>query len=75
MEQPTFEQRLAKVKEIIDGIELGQQPLEESVRSFEKGIQVLNSLENELNEMKRRISILIEKPDGSTEEKPMEDSP
>ena len=53
-----FEQRLAHVKEIVNGIENGQMPLEESVRQFETGIQQLNELEKELTEMKRRITIL-----------------
>ena len=53
-----FEQRLAQVKEIVNGIENGQMPLEESVRQFETGIQQLNELEKELTEMKRRITIL-----------------
>ncbi len=75
MEKPTFEQRLNRVKDIIDGIESGQMSLEESVKQFEMGIQSLNELEKELGEMKRRITVLQEKPDGTLEEKPMEDSP
>ena len=33
MEKLTFEQRLDQIKGIIDGIESGQMPLEESVRT------------------------------------------
>ena len=63
----TFEQRLTQVKAVIDGIEGGQLPLEESVRQYEQGIAVLNALEGELNEMKRRITILQQKDGAATE--------
>ena len=74
-ENETFEERLSRVKEIIDVIEGGQLPLEESVRQYEQGIQQLNVLEKELSEMKRRITILLEKPDGQFTEAPMEENP
>ncbi len=71
MENLSFENRLQKVKEIIDGIESGRMPLEECVKQFEAGIKSLNDLEKELEDMKRKVSILMEKPDGTTEEKPL----
>ena len=70
MEQhESFEQRLTRIKEIVNSIENGQTPLEESVRQFETGIQQLNELEKELTEMKRRITIL-----QHGEEKTVEDN-
>jgi exodeoxyribonuclease VII small subunit len=65
----SFEQRLTRIKEIVNSIENGQMPLEESVRQFETGIQQLNELEKELTEMKRRITIL-----QHGEEKTVEDN-
>ena len=70
MEQhESFEQRLTRIKEIVNSIENGQMPLEESVRQFETGIQQLNEMEKELTEMKRRITIL-----QHGEEKTVEDN-
>jgi exodeoxyribonuclease VII small subunit len=71
----TFEQRLEQVKSIIERIEGGQQSLEDSVLQYESGIRILNDLEKELSEMKRRITVLQERPDGSLAETPMEDIP
>ena len=68
--QASFEQRLTQVKEIIDAIETGKLPLEDSVRRYEQGIASLNALEAELNEMKRRITILQQK-DGTLTESEM----
>ena len=75
MENPTFEQRLKKVQDIITGIESGQMPLEEAVRQYETGMQSLKELEKDLTEMNRRITILQKNPDGSLEEIPLEDAP
>ena len=71
----TFEERMSRVKDIIDAIEGGQLPLEESVRRYEQGIQQLNILEKELSEMKRRITVLLEQPDGKLAEAPLEGNP
>jgi exodeoxyribonuclease VII small subunit len=74
MEKLTFEQRLDQIKGIIDGIESGQMPLEESVRQFENGMRSLNQLEKELEEMKRRITVLQEGSDGELTETPLEEA-
>ena len=68
MEKQSFEQRLDQVGEIIAGIETGQLPLEESVRRYETGIRILNELDRELADMKRKITVLQTKPDGTEEE-------
>lgn len=72
MERQTFEQRLDGVREIIEGIESGQMPLEESVLKYEQGMKALSELEKELAEMKRRITVLQEGADGAPEEREME---
>ncbi len=64
----SFEERLNDVQSIIEGIESGKLPLEESVRRFEAGIQVLNGMEKELEEMKRRITLAQQQPDGTIRE-------
>lgn len=74
MEKLTFEQRLDQIKGIIDGIESGQMPLEESVRQFENGMRSLNQLEKELEELKRRITVLQEGSDGAWTETPLEEA-
>ena len=74
MEKLTFEQRLDQIKGIIDGLESGQMPLEESVRQFENGMRSLNQLEKELEEMKRRITVLQEGSDGAWTETPLEEA-
>ena len=67
-EDTSFESRLEQITRLIDRIEGGQMPLEEAVSRYEEGIGSLNALEKELAEMKRRITILQEKSDGTEEE-------
>lgn len=68
----TFEEKLEQVRAVIEGIEGGKLPLEEAVRKYEDGIGILNGLDRELSEMKRRITILQEAPDGTVSETPLE---
>lgn len=74
-EKQTFEQRLNQVQEIMEGIESGKLSLEDSVGKFETGIRILNALEQELGDIRRRITVLTEAKDGGTEEIPMEEKP
>ena len=69
----TFEERLAQVKSILEGIESGKLPLEEAVRQYETGISLLNGLDRDLNEMKRRITVAQAEPDGEISETPMKE--
>ena len=69
----TFEERLAQVKSILEGIESGKLPLEEAVRQYETGIGLLDGLDRDLNEMKRRITVAQAEPDGEISEIPMEE--
>ena len=69
----TFEERLAQVKSILEGIESGKLPLEEAVRQYETGIGLLNGLDRDLNEMKRRITVAQTEPDGEISETPMKE--
>ena len=57
-EKRSFEDRLQEVQEIISRIEEGKLPLEDSVRQFEEGMKTLSALDEELQDMNRRLTIL-----------------
>lgn len=61
----SFEESLQEVQEIITRIEEGKLPLEDSVKQFEEGMKTLASLDEELKEMKRRLTVL---QDGKEQE-------
>lgn len=54
----TFEERLQQVQEMTARIENGTLPLEDSVKEFEQGMKILSELGLELDDMKRRITML-----------------
>ena len=53
-----FEEKLRIVQDLIQKIESGKLPLEDSVRQYEQGMKMLNELDQELGNMNRRISVL-----------------
>ena len=72
-EKKTFEERLELVKSMIDKIEKGDLSLEESVTQFEKGMKILNELDQEMDQIQRRITLLQEQGDGNRNEIPLEE--
>lgn len=61
----SFEESLQEVQEIINRIEEGKLSLEDSVKQFEEGMKTLASLDEELKEMNRRLTVL---QDGKEQE-------
>ena len=57
-EKLSFEERLQQVQDMTARIETGAMPLEDSVKEFERGTKILAELENELNDMQRRLTVL-----------------
>lgn len=72
-EKRSFEERLQAVQEIIGRIEGGTIPLEESVQQYEEGMKQLNALDEELNSISRRLTVLQTGKDGQPEEITAED--
>ena len=56
----SFEERLQAVQHITVTIENGTLPLEDAVQEYERGMKILADLDNELNDMNRRLTVLQE---------------
>ena len=57
-EKLTFEQKLQSVQELANRIEGGKLSLEDSVRQYEEGMKVLGVLDQELQDLNRRLTVL-----------------
>jgi exodeoxyribonuclease VII small subunit len=59
--QPTvsFEQAIARLGEIVESLEEGEQPLEESLALFEEGMSLAKSSQEILDRAERRIEELL----------------
>lgn len=72
-QKKTFEESMNELEKIVEGLEKGEMPLETSIEVFQKGVELSKSLNKILDEMERKITILIEKEDGSIKEENFED--
>ena len=58
--EPTFEQRLARLQEIVATLENGNSPLEESVALYKEGLTLAAACREELERAKHDIRVCTE---------------
>ena len=56
----SFEDALCEIRSIIEKLEGGNPSLEESLTLFEKGIELITLCHRRLNEVQKRVEILVE---------------
>ena len=61
---PDFEASLAELEEIVQRLELGELPLEESLRQFERGVALTRSCQKALRHAEQKIRVLSKGADG-----------
>lgn len=64
----TFEDGMQELEEIVRSLEMGQMPLEESFKAFERATALKKNLEEMLSEGDRRIRVLTENGEREMEE-------
>jgi len=57
----TFEEQLTALEQVVEKLERGDLPLDESVRLFEEGMTLSNACKKELEEAEGRIQVLVER--------------
>jgi len=62
--EPSFEEALSGLEEIVAKLESGETRLEESVRLFEEGMRLSAVCQKRLDEADRKIELLLRKPGG-----------
>lgn len=68
---PSFEQTLAELEGIVESLERGDLPLEESLRAFERGVGLTRSAQQALESAEQRVRILTE-PRAEAEPRPFD---
>jgi exodeoxyribonuclease VII small subunit len=56
-----FEAALAELEKIVEKMESGEQSLEESLKSFQRGIELTRACQQGLKEAEQRVEKLIQK--------------
>jgi exodeoxyribonuclease VII small subunit len=62
---PSFEESLKKLETIVDQLEKGDLPLEESLKLFEEGVGLSAVCKQELDAAEGKVQSLIKQRDGS----------
>lgn len=58
----SFEERLARLEEISEGIREGSVPLEEAAALFEEGVKLAKGLDRDLQRIERKVEQLVNEP-------------
>ncbi len=73
MEGPTFEDALEELKAIVQALEKGDRPLEESLQLFERGIGMVTHCTRKLDEADKKVELLLRSPGGELRTRPLEE--
>ena len=65
----TYEERLAQAEALVTEMESGKLPLDKLVAKYEEGIKLLNSLDKELTDARRRLTMIKNGQEVPVEEK------
>lgn len=69
---PAFEASLKELEQLVEQMERGDMPLEESLESFERGVRLTRACQQALKEAEQKVQILLEE-NGDTTLKPFTD--
>ena len=61
---PDFEAALSELEQIVQRLEQGELSLEESLRQFERGVELTRGCQKALRQAEQKIRILAKKQDG-----------
>lgn len=67
-----FETSLKKLEEVVHKLEEGDLSLEDSLKFFEEGMKLVKTCETRLNDVQKKIEILMKDKDGVRVEKEWE---
>lgn len=57
--EPTFEQAIKRLSEIVQALEKGDLPLEDSLRLFEEGVKLSRTSQEKLDSAQKRVEELL----------------
>ncbi len=64
MAKQSFETALKKLEEVVSRLEAGDLPLDQSLKLFEQGINLVRQCSQRLDEVEQKVQILISDADG-----------
>lgn len=72
-ENKTFEESMQRLEQIVRAMEQGDVPLEESLKLFQEGTQLVRSCNQLLEEAQLQVTKIMTAPDGTPSEEEFAD--
>ena len=72
MPKERFEDALSRLEKIVTKLEQGDLPLEESLKLFEEGVRLSRICNQKLDEVEKRVEILLKEKDGHLKPHPLD---
>ena len=73
MAEKKFETALTRLEEIVNELEKGELPLEQSLKLFEEGIKLARLCGSRLEEAERKVEVLLKDKAGALVKRPFEE--
>ena len=70
-----FESALEDLEQVVEQLESGELSLEDSLAAFEKGVGLVKFCNQKLNEVEKKIGLLVKDKEGRLQLKAVEDLP
>jgi exodeoxyribonuclease VII small subunit len=70
-----FETALEELEQVVEQLESGELSLEDALAAFEKGVGLVKVCNQKLNEVEKKIEVLVKDKAGKLQLKPFEDLP
>ncbi len=67
-----FEQAFAELESLVERMEAGEQSLQKSVEDFQTGINLVNTLQKNLEEAEQKVETLLKDSEGQLTSQPFE---
>ncbi len=70
--EPRFDEILSRLRALVERLESGNLPLEDSLRFFEEGMELCRQGATVLDKAEKRVEVLLAHADGTTTTTPLE---
>ncbi|MFO7768906.1 MAG: exodeoxyribonuclease VII small subunit [bacterium] len=69
----SFEERIERLEIIVEQLEKGETPLEESLSLFEEGVRLARACQTQIDDARERVEVLLEAAeDGAAASEPLD---
>jgi exodeoxyribonuclease VII small subunit len=72
MAEKKFEKAMERLEGIVESLEKGDLPLEDSLKIFEEGMELVNFCSRKLEEAEQKVTLLIKEGSGRFTQQPFE---